>query len=140
LLVGNRRGDIWTDFTDVAPAPKVLGLVTAVEYDRPGGGRVSASITPIPNTPWLMAAEYPHSLALAPAHELLRRLGIITFVLVLIAAAGAWAVSGTLTRPIAKLVTAAEGMSAGDEALRVDVAQWDELGVLGVAFNAMAER
>jgi PAS domain S-box-containing protein len=142
LLIGNTRGDLWTNFVDIAPGPpaRAQAVHGVVEYERSPGHVVLSALTPIRNTPWAIAVESPMELALAPVRTLLSRLALSTVVLLLLVAAGTWVVSGTLTRPIARLVTAAEGMTGGDESERVTVAKMDELGVLGTAFNAMAER
>ncbi|MES2177560.1 MAG: ATP-binding protein [Gemmatimonadota bacterium] len=142
LLIGNTRGDRWTSLGVVVEPlpPGTSEQKGVVQYERPSGTPVLASAVGIRNTPWTLALEYPLDLILAPARTMLWRLALFTLVLLVLAGAGAWHVSGTLTRPIASLVTAAEGMNAGDESKRVEVRRSDELGALGVAFNDMADR
>jgi signal transduction histidine kinase len=48
-------------------------------------------------------------------------------------------VSRSLSRPLTKLAAAAEDIAAGNYARRVDVKGHDEIGLLGSAFNRMAE-
>ena len=141
LFVGNVRGDVWTDLIDVAAPPpiSIADVKGVVRYERPGG-RVLSAIAKIPNTPWALAIEIPLALTLSPAHAMLWRLALFTAVLLIAAAAGAWVISGTLTRSIGTLVAAAGRMSAGDLAQPIPVERRDELGVLGIAFNRMAER
>jgi PAS domain S-box-containing protein len=142
LRIGNSSGGLWTDLTHAVPGPPPDARVVSgvVDYTRPDGTRVLSAITPIASTPWSLAVESPRSVALATVHDLLWRLGIATLVLVAIAAAGAWVVSGTLTRPIAKLADAAAAISAGHYGERLPVEWRDELGTFTSAFNHMAER
>jgi two-component system cell cycle sensor histidine kinase/response regulator CckA len=146
LLVGNARGDLWTDLVTVAAAPpldaaKIKGANGGVvEYERPAGHRVLAAINPIANTPWAIVLEFPRSLALQSSYDMLWRLAFITLGLLIIAAIGAWYVSGTLTRPIAKLVAAAEALSQGEAVPALAVDRRDELGTFAFAFNVMTER
>ncbi|MEP6620989.1 MAG: PAS domain S-box protein [bacterium] len=141
LLIGNARGDVWTDLVDRAPAPPLHNwpVTGTVEYERPAGHAVIAALTPIAHTPWLIAVEAPRDLVLAPTIAMLRRLALFTLLLLCAAAAGAWALSGTLTRPITRLVDVAEAMKQGDYSRRVEL-RADEFGILGTAFNASAER
>jgi len=142
LLVGNTRGDLWTNFVSVAPSPPVPAADSAriLEYERPRGNPVVAAMVPIRNTPWTIAVETPMAIVLSPVRQMLTRLAMTTLALVMVTGLAAWVLSRSLTRPIQELVSVAEGMSAGDESERVIVRRLDELGVLGTAFNAMAER
>ncbi len=142
LLVGNTQGDVWTSLGRLTTPPPIraIGVGQTVRYERPRGHPVLASVNGIRNTPWSLAVEFPLEMTLGPARALLWRLAFFTMALLLLAAIGAWALSGTLTDPIATLVAAAEGMSAGDHKQRVSLSRRDEIGVLGAAFNEMAER
>ena len=93
----------------MTPSPKIdvpgiKDLRGVLQYERIPGEQVLAAINEIPNTPWAIAVEFPRSLALQSGHEMLWRLAFITLALLIIAAIGAWLLSGTLTRPIATLV------------------------------------
>jgi signal transduction histidine kinase len=69
------------------------------------------------------------------------RLGSLAgLVAVLVAAGAGWLVSRRLSRPVMALAEAATRMSEGDLGARAGVRQSDELGLLGEAFNHMAER
>jgi PAS domain S-box-containing protein len=142
LLVGNTRGDLWTSLGVIVPPVPVRAdsQRDIAHYERPAGQEKVAALAAIPNTPWTLAVEFPLDVVLAPARTLLWRLALMSLTLVLLAAGGAWLVSGTLTRPIKTLVTAAKAMSAGDDSQRVAIPRNDEIGELGAAFNEMAER
>ena len=47
--------------------------------------------------------------------------------------------AGRITRPISELTRAAEKLSSGDRAVRVDISSRDEIEVLGGSFNRMVE-
>jgi putative nucleotidyltransferase with HDIG domain len=51
-----------------------------------------------------------------------------------------WLIARTITMPIFRLVTAANGVAGGDLSARSRVHGPDEIGALGTAFDAMAER
>jgi putative nucleotidyltransferase with HDIG domain len=51
-----------------------------------------------------------------------------------------WLVARTITSPLSRLVSAANGVAGGDLSARSSVRGADEIGVLGRTFDAMAER
>jgi putative nucleotidyltransferase with HDIG domain len=51
-----------------------------------------------------------------------------------------WLIARTITRPVSRLVAAANGVAGGDLSSRSHVEGPDEIGALGRAFDAMAER
>jgi PAS domain S-box-containing protein len=143
FLVGNSSGDIWTDFVSSVAGPRPVGnrpLSGVVEYTRPDGQEVFSALAPIAGTPWAVAVESPRALALAPARAMLWRLGTITLLLLIGAAIGAWVLSGTLSRPIARLADAAKAISAGDYSKRLPLEWRDEIGTFTSAFNEMADQ
>ena len=143
LLIGNSSGDIWTDFVSAVPGPPVPSsnsASTLVEYKQSKGVDVFSAIAPIANTPWSVAVESPQALALAPARDMLWRLGTITLLLLVGAAVGAWLLSATLSRPIVRLADAAKAISGGDYSKRLPLEWRDEIGTFTSAFNEMAEQ
>jgi PAS domain S-box-containing protein len=140
LYVGNARGDVWTDFSRATPPPPidVHRVNGVVEYVRPELGTLLASVSAIPETPWTLAVESSRAAVLAHAHGVEWRMTVFSALLVLVAAAGAWAVSGSLTRPLYEVASAADAISRGDYARRVNLVRQDEIGLLALAFNGMA--
>jgi PAS domain S-box-containing protein len=141
LLVGNVRGDVWTDFVRRVPPPPVAvqGVQGLAEYERAQSGPQLAWVTTIADTPWALVVEFPRSTVLAGTRAVLWRMaGFAVLILVLAALAG-WALSGSLTRPLSELARAANDISAGDYARRVVVTTKDELGTVAFAFNRMAD-
>jgi two-component system cell cycle sensor histidine kinase/response regulator CckA len=140
-LVGNTRGDIWTDFNAIAAAPPVdlRASKGVVEYARGDTAAVLAAVSPIAGTPWTFAVEFPRARVLSSAHAMLWQLGIVALVLLLAAGMGAVVLSASVTRPLGDLVGAAEAISTGDYSRRVRSVSNNELGALGAAFNRMAD-
>jgi methyl-accepting chemotaxis protein len=64
----------------------------------------------------------------------------LLFVAVIIAVAGAWLVTRSITRPIGIAVKAAEAMAEGDMSIRIDVDSKDETGQLLLAMQTMVGR
>lgn len=141
LLIGNARGDVWTDLERVLPAPSMdfTGADTAVRIIQDQGRAQLAAAAVIPGTPWAVIVELPRSFAMAESVEFLRALTLVGVFVLLIGAIGVWMISGIFTTPLASLAEAAAALSEGDYSRRVDVARHDEIGVLAGAFNTMTE-
>ena len=142
LSLGNASGNIWTDLNRLAPTPASPpnGLLdTTFLGKRPSGERVLASHTAVISSPWVVAIEFPYSDVVGPIIGLARRLAIFGAALLLLGAFMAVAIARSLTRPIAELAAASEGLRAGDYSRRVPSGRGDELGNLAVAFNTMAD-
>jgi signal transduction histidine kinase len=140
LLVGNASGDPWTDFATIVPAPpqNVLASRTPVRYER--GQSMRASAAPVPGTPWMVVAEIPSRVVLAPARSYLLTMGPLALLIVVVMALIAWWASRRLTRPLIEVTTAAEAIAAGDLEPRVPAHRDDELGSLARSFNTMADQ
>ncbi|MBI5957755.1 MAG: HAMP domain-containing histidine kinase [Chloroflexi bacterium] len=61
-------------------------------------------------------------------------------VAILLAAAAGWLVSRQISKPLLALTDVTTRMTAGDLSTRANIDQQDELGILAVSFNAMADR
>ncbi len=139
ILIGNTRGDIWTDMVRRVPMPPAARAASAlVEYDEPRRGPVFASMHRIANTPWSLVIEFPRATVL---HEV--RAGMIATIIfglaaLLIAAVMSWRLSGEFTRPLNELATAAGRISDGDYDRPLPVRGDDEIGAAASAFNRMA--
>jgi two-component system cell cycle sensor histidine kinase/response regulator CckA len=140
-LLGNERGDLWSDFNAVtAPPPAAARNASGVvQYSRGDTAELLAVVSPIAGTPWAFALEFPRARVLAHAHVMIWKLGMFAVCLLLAAGGVAWLLAVGLNRPIAELVCAAKAISAGDYSRRVQSRRSDELGELGAAFNTMAE-
>jgi signal transduction histidine kinase/CheY-like chemotaxis protein len=142
LSLGNAAGDVWTDMNKPVPAPALPphGARDTTFLGVAGSGeRVLGSHTPVIGSPWVVAIEFPYADVVAPIISLARRLAIFGAALLLLGAFMAVGIARSMTRPIAELAAASEGLRAGDYARRVPNVRGDELGNLAVAFNTMAD-
>src|SRR3989441_6627459 len=142
LYLGNTAGDVWTDMSSVVSHPPVdlRGAGGVLQYERAGTGPVFAAASVIAGTPWTVVVEFPRGEVLAAARRFLRGLALIAAVILVIGLGSAWALSGTITGPLQRLMSAAEGVAVGDYSRQVSLARRDELGRLAHAFNSMAQR
>jgi len=139
LLVGNASGDPWTDFGAIVPAPpqSVLTSRVPIRYER-GGEMKRAAAAPVPGTPWMVVAEMPSRLVIAPARTYLVTMAPIAALIVIVGALVAWWGSRRLTTPLADVTRAAEAIASGDLEQHVPEGRDDELGRLARSFNTMA--
>ena len=140
LLLGNADGEPWTDFATIVPAPpaSVRASRTPVGYER--GETMRASAAPVAGTPWMVVAQLPSRLVVAPARAYITTMAPIALAIVIIGALVAWWGSRRLTKPLADVTRAAEAIAEGDLGPRVAVDRDDELGRLARSFNTMAEQ
>jgi PAS domain S-box-containing protein len=139
ILLGNARGDFWTDMVRRVPMPQAARAGAAVvEYDEPRLGPVFASMHPIANTPWSLVIEFPRATVLHEVQAGMNAIIIFGLAALLIAAVMSWRLSGEFTRPLEELATAAERISGGDYDRQLAVRADDEIGAAASAFNRMA--
>jgi two-component system cell cycle sensor histidine kinase/response regulator CckA len=142
LLLGNRRGDAWTDFehglSRPFPLPGNPGASTFTAYDE-NGAKIIARARPVPNAPWFFVVEYSHDALYARVNEILVRLAVTLVVLILAIYVGSWWFSRRLTRPLDELSTVAGAISTGDLSRRVAVTGVADFDTVGASFNRMAD-
>ncbi|MGQ0642377.1 MAG: sensor histidine kinase [Gemmatimonadaceae bacterium] len=137
LVVGNRDGSLWTDLTKPVTHPPAS--TTVQTYERDGRRWISAT-RPAATGPWILAAELPEDVVLAPVHALRWRLFMIGAVIVTLAVLITERVSRRLTLPLQGLTKAAEQIAAGNRRTPiVPLKRVDEIGRLSRAFAAMAD-
>jgi PAS domain S-box-containing protein len=141
VRLGNYAGDGWTDMSKIVPAPPIdLVRSGLAAYRSADGDRRRGAIAKIAGTPWAVWVEFPDSSVLAPARSSLKRMIAIAVIVVLVAGVVVRLMTGAITTPLSQLTHASEAMAGGEYSRRVDIDRRDEIGRLGVAFNAMAER
>jgi PAS domain S-box-containing protein len=141
IKLGNRTGDVWTDLATPVPAPPVdLTKAGVSAYKATDGTTYLGALAPIPDTPWSIWVEFPQAVVLAPARAFLYRMMLIAAIFLAIAAIFVRILSARITRPLSELTELSEAIAGGDYARRTKPRRRDEVGRLGVALNAMAER
>jgi two-component system cell cycle sensor histidine kinase/response regulator CckA len=141
ILLGNRRGDVWTDLTRAVPGPEVdLPTDGAKEYRTRDGDRRLGALSGVPGAPWVVWVEFPRAAILSPATRFLQRMIYLGLVMAIATTVLVRWLTIRVTTPLATMTTAAEAMAAGDYSRRVEGGRADEIGRLGRAFNAMTEQ
>ena len=145
VLIGNRQGGFWTDFSSVVPGPpSVAGDRSATRvngsYTAPDGIEWTGSSVRVALAPWQVWIGIPVSTALAPAHAFLRAIMLAAVALVLAGGLGALMLGRQVTDPLRQVTIAAEGIAAGDYSRRVNTTRKDEIGILAASFNSMARQ
>jgi signal transduction histidine kinase/CheY-like chemotaxis protein len=139
IEIGNTGGGTWTDLSNVVPAPPVdLTRDGVAEYRAAKGERRLGAVAAIRGTPWAVWVEFPRSIIMAPARVFLTRAIWFALLVLAVGAALVAALSVRITRPLHELARAADQIATGDYSRRVGVTGTDEIGRLGLAFNAMA--
>jgi signal transduction histidine kinase len=139
VRVGNRRGDVWTNFSGVVPPmPVDLEHPGVVQYRAPSGEMRLGAVAHIRATPLAAWVEFPLEAAIAPAGVFLRQMVPIAVLFLLTAAIALQVLSARITRPLRELTDAAEAISSGDYSRRVKAGTRDEVGRLARTFNTMA--
>ena len=140
LLLGNAAGDVWTDLSVSVPPPPVAPVATnsLAQYTRGQEPPVLARFVSVPDTPWLVAVEFPRDTVMRPAQRfLLIALGL-SVVLTAGGVVAGWRVSRRITVPLRQVTEAAEAIAADRSAARIEVRRTDEVGRLAQSFNSMA--
>jgi two-component system cell cycle sensor histidine kinase/response regulator CckA len=142
LMLANNTGDVWTDLATSVQSPNVdISKAGPLQYRHPGGKDVIAIAKPVAGTPWRIVVEYDSDVAFAQGRQGLGRLWLIGGLALLLGSLGAILLSVSLTRPLARLTRAAEGVARGDYKQQSGLApRRDELGRLASAFDSMVAR
>jgi PAS domain S-box-containing protein len=141
VKIGNSDGDGWTNLSTVVGAPPAtLSQLGVAGYAAPDGARRLGALTSITDTPWSVWVEFPESVVLAPAHSFLRRMLVIALAGLVVAGLVLRVMTQRILAPLSELTCASEAIAAGEYSRRVTVARRDEIGRLGLTFNAMTEQ
>lgn len=143
VLFRNADGSLWTTLGgNPIEGPEdrddVRGMQTWSHPATLPGERVVLFEKPVERTPWVVMLELPVKALSQGPLQLLRRFAAMSLVLLLVGAIGLWLVGRRITRPLARLTSAAEAIARGDYSQRVKVGGDYEIARLGVSFNRMA--
>ncbi len=103
------------------------------------GQRILAAYRPVGQFRWGIVASVSAAEAFEPIATLRRQVALVVIVLLLVSGSGSFILAQRLTQPILRLANAAGEIASGNRQVRADVRTKDELGVLAVAFNEMAD-
>jgi signal transduction histidine kinase len=138
----NSTDDFWTS-TEGVPLPPPTRRDTTdggfVAYRNGQEPQVGMEVKS-PAGPYFIVVEAPQSSLVASPRQAIRRMAMLSFLLLVGSVAAAWALSRQITRPLVELTTATEAIAQGEYARRVetDGGMPDEVRRLGTSFNRMA--
>jgi signal transduction histidine kinase/CheY-like chemotaxis protein len=141
---GAWRGTDAVSPAELAHAAAVLKQSEGGAAERPAAVRIGGwvevvrPLQAVGDERTALLLRYPIAEALAPYNGLLATVVLLGLAGLGLVAAGGWALAQEVTRPIAALTVAAEGLERG-EAGEVAVEGEDEIASLGRTFNRMAE-
>jgi signal transduction histidine kinase len=138
VYFANTTTKVWVALDGrITPAPASWPFSGPARYDHLSGVDVGHAAA-IERTPWSVVAEEPLRRVEAGPSRFLTRGALITLLLSLAGAVGAWILSRAITRPLRELRRAAEAIARGDYSRRIGSQRADELGVLAESFDSMA--
>lgn len=139
LLVGNDSGDVWTDLSGRVAGPRVPHATrTMVRATGADGSAWIGALSQVSTTPWLVWVGLPESVVASQTDSFLLQMSVVSLLVIVLGAFGASMLSRHIISPLIDVTHAAEGLAAGDYAVRVAVVRHDEVGRLAAAFNEMA--
>ncbi|WP_417375451.1 response regulator [Gimesia maris] len=157
LLVATKQGDhvrylfqprdseVWSvPISEVPAMAKALQDESGSEVLNYSGDRVLVSYRPVDyqpdlEAPWGMIAKISLEEAYAPVTYLRKVLLLLQVGLMFFGMAVSFLVARRFTRPVLGLATSASKIAKGNLDVRVPISSSDEVGMLGAAFNHMAE-
>ncbi|MGE3275518.1 MAG: sensor histidine kinase [Vicinamibacterales bacterium] len=141
LAIGTAETGVWTNHSEVIPAPALPAVDGAIDFADPRTGETEIGVARrVGDSPWTMWLYTPRSAILAPARQFLLGMIPLTLLIVGLGAVIAWVTAGQILSPLTELTATARGVSQGDLSRRVDASRQDEFGVVGEAFNTMLAR
>lgn len=102
------------------------------------GEKMICAFSRLPNG-WILCLQAPLSEVYGSLYVLLRQFGISGLICLLLAACAANIMGLSITRPLLKVIDAAERMGKGDLSARVEVDSNDEIRTLAYSLNTMIE-
>jgi two-component system, cell cycle response regulator len=118
------------------PAAEAARELAGGEVTRSADGQWVRRVDPATGQPLPLVLVTPET----AAHDRYLLLSAAVVMAGLLAAALAWWLARSTTRPLTELARAADRIAEGDLSTRVRVRSQDEVGQLAVAFNRMAQR
>jgi signal transduction histidine kinase len=115
-------------------------VYTTTELALPNQEVHTLAITRMQTQPWFVLAAQPQRLLLAPIYAQLQMVLIFVGLIAISAIGVAFIVGRQFTQPIIQLTDQVTQFTAGDLAVRSRVRAKDEIGILAISFNNMAEQ
>jgi signal transduction histidine kinase len=141
-FVIGQEGGSWVDLAGVPEAgpPPGYPMDTIFVMEGEGGVPLTASVSRLDGTPWLLMVQLPVAAVNARPRAFILRILQVGIVLLLAVGLVGLVLSRQLTAPIEELASAADAIAAGGYGKVVRADGEDEMARLGRAFNAMSEQ
>lgn len=129
-------GSVDTEASELALSGKE-GVKTIQDYN---GNNVLSAFVPVDlgDTTWALIAEKNESEVLAPVKEIRNAIILISVIIALVVAAGAYFIARMISAPLFKGVEFADSVAKGDLTATIDVDQKDEVGMLAKSLTDMS--
>ncbi len=137
------------ELADEVNRPKLKELGRLMLAGKPGMMRFQADnefparwifFAPVDSNDWVLALSVDEDEVLAPVHrQVMWNIATFVILLLMIGGAATW-ISSWITRPIARLDSAAREVASGNLSVRPEVKGNDELGRLAQSFSEMASK
>lgn len=117
---------------------QMLQQSSGIAFYTEHGEKMICAFSRLPNG-WILSLQAPLSEVYGSLHILLRQFGISVLICLLLAAFAATILGLSITKPLLKVIAAAERMGKGDLSARVEVDTSDEIRTLAHSLNTMIE-
>jgi len=135
------KGSVLLQQVNTTPVTRALqGKTGTVIADDYRGKETLAAYAPleVDGLRWVVVAQMDTSEAFAPINELTRNIGLALVGIIVLVSLLSLLLAQVFVRPIRRLQTAVNRVSAGEIGVEVRAKQGDEIGDLGLAFNDMS--
>ncbi|SBN64077.1 Adenylate cyclase, class 3 [Curtobacterium sp. 9128] len=135
------KGSVLLQQVNTTPVTRALqGKTGTVVADDYRGKETLAAYAPleVDGLRWVVVAQMDTSEAFAPINELTRNIGLALVGIIVLVSLLSLLLAQVFVRPIRRLQTAVNRVSAGEIGVEVRAKQGDEIGDLGLAFNDMS--
>ncbi len=145
IVDGEGKALLSSGNTDMLPGPEDIALPQGavqplIQRYKRGSATSYAFISALPDTGLRLVATVATSTISRQAHQQITVIFAIIIISLLISIAGAFILTGTLTRPIQSLKRCMEQVGEGNLRAKAPVLSRDEIGSMSEQFNAMLDR
>jgi signal transduction histidine kinase len=135
----NIDGSVWTHISGAPLAAQRIDSATAGAMSAAAAGRSLLEEERVDGTPLVIGMERPESSVLAEPRDVVRRLALLSLLLLVTGSVLAWLAARRVSRPLRKLTDTTTAIARGNYDTRVETADYEEVARLAAAFNQMAQ-
>ncbi|HEX4681374.1 MAG TPA: HAMP domain-containing sensor histidine kinase [Gemmatimonadaceae bacterium] len=135
----NADGTVWTAISGAPLPASRVDSTNAGTFATGAAGRSMDEEERINGTPLVVGMERPESAVLAGPRAVVRRLALLSLLLLLTGSLLAWLVARRVSRPLRELTESTTAVARGDYETRAETADYAEVAQLAGAFNHMTQ-